>query len=119
MDGTKGLFNNIGYAICLYFSMTGKEMSMDKNNAKKILDDISKSINTLKQYSTYLCDSRANEIHMSNCIRSIAEAIGLEVNKKPWRCDGMQATEISFVYNNIRFFELENYRKCEEDAKAD
>lgn len=88
-------------------------MSMDKAEAKKLLDDISQSINKLKEYETYLCDARVSGVHMSNCIRTIAEVMELDVDEKPWKCDGMIAIEISFVYNNIRFFELEGYRKCE------
>lgn len=96
-----------------------KEMLMEKERAQKIVDDISNSVNALRQYSEYLCDTRVKEIHMSNCIRSIAEAVGLEVNEKPWRCGDVVATEISFVYNNVTFFELENYRECDEYAGAD
>lgn len=92
---------------------------MKKEKTKKMLDDISQAVNALRQYSEYLCDTRTREIHMINCVRRVAEAIGLEVNEKPWRCGDVAATEISFVYEGVRFFELENYRKCDKDDGTD
>lgn len=94
-------------------------VGMEKEKVKKMLDDISEAIRTLRQYSDYICDCRAKEIHMNRCIRKMAKAMGLDVNEKPWKCENAVATEISFVYNNVYFFELENYRKCDEDAGAD
>lgn len=91
---------------------------MEKEQAKKILDDISKSLNTMKQHEIYIC-SDVNIIHMSNSLREIAKAVGLEVVGKPWECDGFVATHISFVYEGIQFFELENYRKSDENAGTD
>lgn len=96
-----------------------KEMLMEKERAQKIVDDISNSVNALRQYSEYICDCKAKEIHMSQCIRRIAEAMGLDVNEKPWQCGNAVATEISFVYEGVRFFELENYRKCDKDDGTD
>lgn len=88
---------------------------MEKEQAKKILDDIAKSLKTMMQHENYIC-SDVNAIHMSNSLREMATAMGLEVAEKSWECDGSVATHISFVYKDILFFQLENFRKRDEDA---
>lgn len=85
---------------------------MEKEKVKKMLDDISQSVKTMKQHEYYIC-SNVDAVHMSNCLREIAKEMKLTLTEEPWECEGMMATEISFVYEGVIFFELENYRKCE------
>ena len=92
---------------------------MEKEQAKKILDDITKAVKIMQQHEDYICCSTLDEVHMSKCIRDIASAMEFDVTEEDWGCEDMVATEISFMYEGIRFFELESYRKREEDAGAD
>lgn len=92
---------------------------MEKEKVKKILDDISKSVKVMQEHEEYICSTVVNEVHISKCIREMATEMELTLTEKPWKCEGMMATEISFVYEGVRFFELENYRKCDEDAGTD
>lgn len=85
---------------------------MEKEKVKKMLDDISQSVKTMKQYKDYIC-SNVDAVHMSKCLREIAKEMKLTLTEEHWKCEGMMATEISFVYEGVIFFELENYRKCE------
>ncbi|MBO5853147.1 MAG: hypothetical protein J6Q61_00245 [Bacteroidales bacterium] len=91
---------------------------MKKEKTKKMLDDISQAVISMQQYEKYICSTVVNEVHMSKCIRKIAAEMGLHVTEKPWKSENMMATEISFVYKNVRFFELENFRKI-KGAGAD
>lgn len=91
---------------------------MEKEQVKKILDDIAQSLKTMQQHENYIC-SDVNTIHMSNSTREMATAMGLEVVEKSWECNGYVATFISFVYQDIQFFELENYRKRDDNAGDD
>lgn len=91
---------------------------MEKEQAKKILDDITKSVKTMKQHEDYIC-SNVDAVHMSKCLREIAKEMKLTLTEEPWKCEGMMATEISVVYEGVIFFELENYRKCDDNAVHD
>lgn len=82
---------------------------MEKEKAKKILDDISQSVKTMQKHDEYICSSIVNEVHLYKCLREMAAAMDLQVKEKPWKCEGAKATEISVVYEGIRFYELENY----------
>ena len=82
---------------------------MEKEKAKKILDDISQSVKVMQQHDEYICSSIVKEVHLYKCLRKIAKAMGLQVSEKPWKCEDAEATEISVVYEGVRFYELENY----------
>lgn len=84
---------------------------MEKEKAKKMLDDISQSFKTMKQHENYICIN-VDRVHVSNCLREIAKEMELTLTEEPWKCEDRIATEISFVYEGVIFFELENYRRC-------
>lgn len=92
---------------------------MEKEKAKEILDDISQSVKTIRKHDEYICSTIIKEIHLYKCLREIAKAMDLQLSEKSWECEGAKATEISVIYEGVRFFELENYRKCDKDDGTD
>ena len=84
---------------------------MEKEHTTEVLNDIVQAVTILEKHQDYLCNTSIKEVHFHECIREMASVMGLEIAKKPWECDGWIATEISFEYRGVRFFELENYRK--------
>ena len=92
---------------------------MKKEHITEVLNDIVQAVTILEKHQDYLCNTSIKEVHFHKCIREMASVMGLEIAEKPWKCKGWIATEISFEYRGVRFFELENYRKDDEDAGAD
>ena len=92
---------------------------MEKEHTTEVLNDLVQAVTILEKHQDYLCNTSINEVHFHKCIREMASVMGLEIAEKPWKCEGWIATEISFEYRGVRFFELENYRKDDEDAGAD
>ena len=92
---------------------------MKKEHITEVLNDIVQAVTILEKHQNYLCGISIKEVQLHKCIREMASVMGLEIAEKPWKCEGRIATEISFEYRGVRFFELENYRKDDEDAGAD
>ena len=102
-----------------YFSLKRGDCQMEKEHITEVLNDIVHAVTILEKHQDYLCNTSIKEVHFHKCIREMASVMGLEIAEKPWKCEGWIATEISFEYRGVRFFELENYRKDDEDAGAD
>ena len=92
---------------------------MKKEHITEVLNDIVQAVTILEKHQDYLCNTSIKEVHFHECVREMASVMGLEIAEKPWKCEGWIATEISFEYRGVRFFELENYRKDDEDAGTD
>ena len=92
---------------------------MKKEHITEVLNDNVQAVTILEKHQDYLCNTSIKEVHLYERAREMASVMGLEIAEKPWRCDGWIATEISFEYRGVRFLELENYRKDDEDAGAD
>ena len=92
---------------------------MEKEHITEALNDIVHAVTILEKHQDYLCNTSIKEVHLHERAREMASVMGLEITEEPWECDGWIATEISFEYRGVRFFELENYRKDDEDAGAD
>lgn len=84
---------------------------MEKEHITEVLNDIVQAVTILEKHQDYLCNISIKEVHFHKCTREMASVMGLEIAEKHWKCDGWIATEISFEYRGVRFFELENYRK--------
>ena len=102
-----------------YFSLKKGDCQMEKEHTTEVLNDIVQAVTILEKHQDYLCNTSIKEVHFHKCIREMASVMGLEIAEKPWKCEGWIGTEISFEYRGVRFFELENYRKDDEDAGAD
>ena len=102
-----------------YFSLKKGDCQMKKEHIKEVLNDIVQAVTILEKHQDYLCNTSIKEVHFHKCIREMASVMGLEIAEKLWKCEGWIATEISFEYRGVRFFELENYREDDEDAGAD
>lgn len=59
--------------------------------------------------STFTTDG----IHMDGS-RRVAMALNIPLKEEPWENDGYVATYVSFVYEDVEFYSLENFR-YEED----
>ena len=92
---------------------------MEKEHTTEVLNDLVQAVTILEKHQDYLCNTSIKEVHFHKCIREMASVMGLEIAEKPWECDGWIGTEIYFEYRGVRFFELENFRKDDEDAGAD
>lgn len=84
---------------------------MKKEHITEVLNDIVQAVTILEKHRDYLCNTFIEGVHLHERAREMAFVMGLEITEKPWKCDGWIATEISFEYRGVRFFELENYRK--------
>lgn len=84
---------------------------MEKEHTTEVLNDLVQAVTILEKHQDYLCNTSIKKVHFHECIREMAYVMGLEIAEKPWKCDEWIATEISFEYRGVRFFELENYRK--------
>lgn len=92
---------------------------MEKEHTTEVLNDIVHAVTILEKHQDYLCNTSIKKVHLQECAREMASVMGLEIAEETWKCDGWIATEISFEYRGVRFFELENYREDDEDAGAD
>jgi len=88
------------------------------DEVKKILDDIAYAKAILLKHEACICENVTN-IHMTGCLREFAEVMGISLTETPFKCNSSVANEISFLYNGIRFFELEDYREVESNDATD
>lgn len=82
---------------------------MEKEKVKEYLDTMADAVKTLTRFRPYICshDIHNKSLQLHKTARRFAEVMGLELHEFPWyRSD---ATYISFEYEGVTFFELENY----------
>lgn len=84
------------------------------DEVKKVLDDIANAKTVLSKYEDFICE-RTTNIHMTDCVRDIAEVMEFPLTEVPFECGSAVANEISFIYKGIRFFELEDYREVKSN----
>ena len=92
---------------------------MDKMKLLKWLTAQSNIYKHEKKYqyfdnNVYRLDVQIDEIHINGAL-SICETLNIPFSMTEWSCNNSKADKVTFEWNGVKFFSLENFRTESEE----